>query len=193
MAFLGPRIDEVATINSSLTAEEFAKLSDGAWPMELVQGQVITMPPPKPRHGQICARICFLLQQFLESHPVGQILSNDSGVITERDPDTVRGADVAYYSYKSVPKGPLPDQWLQVPPELIFEVLSPDDRWSEVQAKVDEYLRAGVQVVCVVDDQMRHIHAFRPDRPAQRLQASDELTIPDLLPESRLPLAKIFQ
>ena len=35
----------------------------------------------------------------MDEHDLGHVLSNDSGVITERDPDTVRGADISFYSY----------------------------------------------------------------------------------------------
>src|SRR5262249_54647298 len=108
----------MATVNSLMTAEEYAKLPNSGSPDELVQGQVITMPPPKPRHGEICVQIAYLLRRFLDDKPIGRVLGNDSAVITERDPDTVRGADVAYYSYQRVPKGPLPNEWLSVAPEL---------------------------------------------------------------------------
>jgi Uma2 family endonuclease len=168
-------------------------MPDTDWPTELVQGQMIAMPPPKPRHGQLRARIIYLIQRLLEDNPLGQVLGNDSGVITERNPDTVRGADVAFYSYQRVPKGPLPNTWLSVAPDLVFEVLSPEDRWSEVQTKVDEYLQAGVQVVCVVDDGMSTIHVFRNDNPAQVLRSADELSIPNILPGFNIPLRRIFE
>ena len=134
----------MATITSLLTAEEYARLPDPGHPTELIQGQVISRPPPMPRHGELCAQIVYLLRRFLEDHPLGRVLSNDSGVVTERNPDTVRGADIAYYSFQRVPKGPLPDGLLSVAPELVFEVLSPEDRWREVHVKVAEYLHTGV-------------------------------------------------
>lgn len=78
-------------------------------------------------------------------------------------------------------------------PELIFEILSPDDRWSEVQTKVDEYLQGGATVVCVVNDEIRNIHVFRADRPGQMLRANDELTLPDILPGFAIPVQRIFE
>ena len=89
------------------------------------------MNMPRPRHGQICARIVYLLERFQEDHPLGHVVSNDCGVVTEHNPDTVRGADVAFYSYGRVPPGPLPRGYLTVVPELVFEVRSPTDRWRE--------------------------------------------------------------
>ena len=134
----------------------------------------------------------YLLLRFLEDYPLGHVLGNDSGVVTERDPDTVRGADVAYYGYQRVPKGPLKDGLLAVAPELVFEVLFPDDRWREVHVKVAEYLHAGVLAVCVVDDSTHSVHVYHGSRPSQVLGISDEFTLPEVLPELRLPIARFF-
>ncbi|HWE38180.1 MAG TPA: Uma2 family endonuclease, partial [Isosphaeraceae bacterium] len=103
----------MATIAAAgLTAEQFGRRPDPGYPEELVRGTIVPMPPPRPRHGQICGEAYFLLRQAAEEHDLGHVVCNDSGVITERDPDTVRGADVAFYSYDRVPKGPLPDGYL---------------------------------------------------------------------------------
>lgn len=109
-----------------MTADEYAALPDPhGYPTELIKGNLITRAPPRPRHGQIGARVAYLLQRYLEAHNFGQVLTNDSGVVTERDPDTVRGADIAYYSFERVPKGPLPSGLLDVAPNVVSEVLSP--------------------------------------------------------------------
>ena len=69
---------------------------------------------------------------YAEEHDLGRVMSNDSGIITERDPDTVRGADVAYYSYARLPKGPLPAGYGPEVPELVIEVRSSGDSWREI-------------------------------------------------------------
>src|SRR5437763_12700644 len=121
------------------------------------------MPMPRPRHGEICARTVRILGNRAEEGDLGRVLSNDTGVVTERGPDTVRGADVSFYSFARVPKGPLPDRYLDTPPDLVVEVLSPSDRWLKVLAKVAEYLDAGTTVVLVLDDQRRLAHLYRAD------------------------------
>src|SRR5581483_10520332 len=134
-----------------LTAEEFLRLPSDGRPKELVRGRIVHMNVPKPRHGQICSKVDRILGNFADERNLGHVVSNDSGVRTERGPDTVRGADVAYYSYSRVPPGPFPDDYLTVVPELVFEIRSPTDRWSAILAKVAEYLEAGITVVCVLD------------------------------------------
>ena len=97
------------TAPTLLTAAEFARRPDPGHPEELVRGRIVPMPPPTRRHGQICSQVRSIFSgNFFEDHDLGHVVSNDAGVITERGPDTVRGADVAFYSYNRVPKGPLP-------------------------------------------------------------------------------------
>ncbi len=184
----------MATGTSLMTAEEYADLPDPhGYPTELVKGVLITMAPPRLRHGEICLRIGHLLQSYLDDHPIGRATSNDSGVITERDPDTVRGADISYYSFERVPKGPLPAGLLEVAPDLVFEVLSPSDRWSEVQVKVAEYLDTSVRAVCVVDDDTRSVHVFRPDQPMRVFKAADVFALPEILGEFRVKVERFFE
>jgi Uma2 family endonuclease len=180
-------------VETLLTAEEFARLPDSGFLEELVKGKVIRMTPPRPYHGFICLRVGRLLASYVEAQDLGYVLSNDSGVITERSPDTVRGADVAYYSYKRVPKGSLPyEEYLAVAPELVVEVLSPDDRWSKALAKAAEYLSAGVEVVVVVDPKRRVVHVFEQDQPVRILSDQDDLTLQTLLGDFRVPIGQLF-
>ncbi len=175
-----------------LTAEEYWRLPDDGRPTELVRGRVVPVNMPYPRHGEICAQAVYLLRRYLDEHSVGRVVSNDSGVVVERDPDTVRGADVAYFSFQRVPPGPLPRAYLDVVPELIFEVRSPSDRWRDVLTKVGEYLRAGVTVVCVLDETTRRALVFHAEQGPRTLTADEELTFPDVLPEFRVPVGRFF-
>jgi Uma2 family endonuclease len=181
------------TTPALLTAEEFAKRPDPGYPEELVRGRVVPMPMPMPRHGEICNRAGRILGNYAEERDLGRVLSNDTGVITARGPDTVRGADISYYSYARVPKGPLPDRYLDVPPDLVVEVLSPSDRWPKVLAKVAEYLDAGTTVVLVLDDERRLAQVFRADGTTRLLGADDELSIPDVLGDFRVKVGRFFE
>lgn len=176
-----------------LTAEEFARLPDNGRLSELVRGRIVEMNMPAPRHGQVCSKVDRIIGNFAEEHELGHVVTNDSGVITKRDPDSVRGADIAFYSYARVPKGPFPAGYLAVPPELVFEVRSPDDRWKMILIKVAEYLEAGVSVVCVLDPEPETIHVYYADKPECILQAADELALPEVLGDFRVPVRRFFE
>jgi Uma2 family endonuclease len=164
-----------------LTAEAFAERPDPGYPEELVRGRIVPMSVPDRRHGQVCSNSLFLIRSYVDSHELGHVLCNDAGVITERNPDSVRGADVAYYSYGRLPRGPLPRSYGPEVPELVVEVRSKNDKWPKVLAKVAEYLDAGVSAVVVLDDERRTAQVFTADG-TRFLGPDDELTIPEVLP-----------
>src|SRR6185369_12119173 len=164
-----------------LSAAEYVQLPDPGVPTELVRGRVVEMDVPAPRHGEICANITTLINPHVRGRGMGRVVSNDGGILTERDPDTVRGGDVAYYSYARVPQGPLPAGYLDVVPELVFEVRSPTDRWSRLIAKAAEYLEAGVTVVCLLDQVSETVQVYRAEELPRTLHGDDELHLTDIL------------
>ena len=183
----------MATADKLMTAEEYSQLPDLGYPSELVKGRIVQMNVPQSRHGQVCARATYLLARFSDDHELGHVLSNDSGVITQRDPDTVRGADVSFYSYKQVPKGPIERGYLKVAPEVVIEVLSPDDRWPKVWAKIGEYLEAGVCVVCVLDPKASSARLHRADGDVEMLDGDETLRLPELSASFAEPVSRFFQ
>jgi Uma2 family endonuclease len=176
-----------------LTAEEFAARPDPGFPAELVRGRIVPMPIPKPRHGELCNKAGRVFGNFAEHRDVGRVLCKDTGVIIECGPDTVRGADISFYSFARVPKGPLPDRYLDVPPDFVVEVLSPNDRWPKVLAKVAEYLDAGTTAVLVLDDERRLAHLYCPDGTTILFGSEDELTIPELFGDFRVKMGRFFE
>ncbi len=176
-----------------LSAEEFARRRDAERPEELVRGRIVLMPMPKPRHGYLCNKAGRLLGNYCEEHHLGWVFNNDTGVVTERGPDTVRGADVAFYSYARLPEGDLPDRYPDVAPDLILEVLSPSDRWPQVLAKVAEYLAAGSTVVVVLDDSRRIAHVFFADSTTRMLGVEEELALPGVLEGFRVEVRRFFE
>ncbi len=183
----------VATDEKLLTADEFWALPESRRPMELIRGRISYMNVPGPRHGQMCGRMVQILMNFVDEHKLGHVLCNDSGVVTERDPDTVRGMDVSFYSYSRLPKGPLPAKYVGVVPELVVEVRSPDDRWSRILKKISEYLEAGVTSVCVLDPKTETARVYTADEMEQIVAGDEELTFPNILPGFAVPVRRFFE
>jgi Uma2 family endonuclease len=153
----------MATVSTRLlTAEEFSRLpqpADGS-KQELVQGVVITMPPPGGRHGVCCLKIGRKVGNFVEEHHLGTVTCNDAGFIIQRDPDTVRGPDIAFWSRDRLTE--IPAGYIAVPPDLAVEVVSPDDHFARVHRKATQYLKSGVRLVWVVDPEDRSLTVYRP-------------------------------
>jgi Uma2 family endonuclease len=186
---------ETLTAETLMTAEEFAKRPDPGCPEELVKGRIVRMAPPNRRHGEVCSQTAHLFRLFVDKYKLGRILINDSGIITKRDPDTVRGADIAYYSYARMPKGPVPPDYGEGAgaPELVVEVRSPGNSWRDIQIKVGEYISAGVLYVVVLDPGNETAHLFGVDDPPRILGSDDELTIPAILGDFRERIGRFFE
>jgi Uma2 family endonuclease len=155
----------MATVTQTklLTAEEFMAAELGEGKFELVRGEIVEMPPAMPEHGVVCASITAILWNYSREVRHGFPLSNDSAVVTERNPDTVRGADVCFYSYARWPRANVGNSLPPVAPDLAVEVVSPGNRPGASLKKVLEYLEAGVALVWAVYPKRRQIVMYRPN------------------------------
>ena len=176
-----------------LTAEEYGRLADDGRVTELVRGRIVELNRPFTSHGYLVYRVAMLLGQFVDQHRLGRIVTGDAGVVTQRDPDTVRGPDVAYYSYQRIPPGPLPDEYWPASPELVVEVRSRNDRWKDVLQKVAEYLSANVLTVVVIDPVPKRVHLYAADNEATIVNSTDLLTFPDVLPGFEVVVDRLFE
>jgi len=186
---------EMKTATPNLTAQEFAEWvhrpeNADKW-FELVRGEVIELPPPMKRHGAVCMNTGWLLGGYTRQRGKGYLTGNDSGVILEHDPDTVRGPDVALYEDAQT-FAELHPKYGEIPPRLAVEVLSPNDRADRVQRKVTDYLRNGVDMVWVIDPEARTVTVYRPDKGPRVYEEHEELDGEDVLPGFRCRVADFF-
>jgi Uma2 family endonuclease len=182
-----------ATQARLMTAEEFAELPDpeDGSQQELVNGVVITMPPPSFYHGQVCSKIDRKIGVFIEANQLGWITCNDSGVILTRQPDTVRGPDLAFWSRQRMPEPPrtgYPD----ISPDLVVEVLSPSNVFPQILRKVQQYLRAGTREVWIVVPEDHSVTVCRPGQEQVILSNGETLSGGDILPRFSCLVAELF-
>jgi Uma2 family endonuclease len=182
----------ITTPQKLLTAEEYRLLPDDGQRTELVRGVVVVMNLPGFRHGEVCGNVYHYVDTFVRQQKLGRTLCNDSGIITQRDPDTVRGADVSFYSFQRVPRGVSPVGYAGASPEIVFEVVSPWNTRAAVRRKTAEYLEAGINVVCVVDPQYQTVNLHYRERPDENLQGEALLTFADL-PGFSVQVQKFFE
>jgi Uma2 family endonuclease len=99
-------------------------------------------------------------------------LCNDPGLLLSRDPDTVRAPDLAYYR-ENVRLEEISPGLAKRLPDLVVEVLSPSDRLGMVMRKVQQYLRAGIAMVWVVDGESRNVTVYRAGREPRVLEENE--------------------
>ncbi|MCK6483427.1 MAG: Uma2 family endonuclease [Phycisphaerae bacterium] len=160
---------------------------------ELERGEVIRLSPGGLDHGRPAMNIAFLIEAWARQARRGRVYTNETGVVTQRDPDTVRGADVAYFSYERLPRETRPRGFATVAPELIVEVVGKSQGSGKMVEKAGEYLRMGVDRVWIVNPDTRTVHVFRPDAEPQRFGEADTLADGAVLPEFSCGVAEIFE
>ena len=180
------------TAEALMTAEEFGNRPDPGHPEELVRGRIVLRKYADLRHGMVCGNVLGRFDPVVRAEDLGRLIAL-SGIVTERDPDTVRGVDVSFYGYDRMPRGPIPEGYADAMPEWAVEVVSAFDRWADVLAKVAELLTVGVGTVVVLDPDPRTAHVFGADEPPLTLDAEDELTLPGVLDGFRMVVGRFFE
>ena len=118
--------------------------------------------------------------------------TGEVGIYTHRNPDTVRDADVFYISNERALRL-TSHSYMDVAPELIVKVMSPDDRWSDVTDKLEEYFEIGVRVVLVAQPPRRKIFVYRSLIQIDILNETDTLTLEEILPGFSVPVSALFE
>lgn len=181
----------MSSTSTLITADEFSSMVHER-PSELIRGEVVEMTNPGSLRGQVCSNASFLLQTWsrLQQTP-WNVIGNDAGVLTERNPDTVRGPDVYVIRHDRLPGGVIPSGHMTVAPELCVEVMSPTDRWRDIHSKVGDFFQAGVLEVWVIDPMKRRIHLFQGDDEPVVLGVGDRVRS-DNLPNLTIEVQEFF-
>jgi Uma2 family endonuclease len=178
-----------------MTAEEFFEFCNRPENrdrhFELEEGEVVEMPQPGERHGLVCANVTWVLSSYVRQRRKGYVVSHDTGLILQRDPDTVRGPD--HMLYDDVRRYDDPDpKYCARPPKLVVEVVSPTDRWLKVLRRITRFLDYGIPLVWVVHPEERSVVVYRPNQLPRGLDENEELTGEDILPDFRCRVADLF-
>jgi Uma2 family endonuclease len=185
----------MATATRLMTAEEFYEFAnlpenrDRCF--ELVRGEVVEMSRPGKRHGLVCGNTVRILGNYTVQRRKGYVCSNDTGVVVEHDPDTVRGPDVLLFEdaehYEQVEL-----KYGEQPALLAVEVLSPNDSMGKVNRRIREQLRFGTRLVWLLDPEARNVTVYRPGQEHYLVEEGEELTGDDVLPDFRCRVAEFF-
>jgi Uma2 family endonuclease len=176
--------------DSLMTGEELLRRPD-LNPCELVNGRVVPTMATGDEHAEVEYELGMRLRAYGKETQRGRAVGGEVGIYIRRNPDTVRAADVIFISRERDLR-PRAKGYFEIAPELIVEVLSPDDRMSRVKDKLRDYFSAGVQVVWVVDPASHRILVYHSLTDVTILDDKKILTDEELLPGFSLPIADLF-
>jgi Uma2 family endonuclease len=172
-----------------VTADEFERAVREDDRCELVEGRVVPMTTVSLSHARTVIRIGALLDAHVRSHRIPVFVAAELGC--KLSMRTVRAPDVAIVRRERVST---PDErgFLNGPPDVAIEVVSPGDRPREIDEKVSEYLASGTPLVVVIDPEQQDCRVFRPDVPSITLGSEDALDLGGVVPGFSCCVAEIF-
>jgi Uma2 family endonuclease len=190
---------ELVPSSGPMTIDELLALPQDAWMYELVEGRLVRMPASGGEASNIAIRLAIALGGFVEAHDLGRVTGADGEYDLTQPGDAAETAlapDLAFVLAERVPPRTSPEYrraW-HLAPDLVVEVVSPNQYRPEMAAKVQRYLVAGVRLVWVVWPRYEQVDVWRPgaDQPAQTLGIGGTLDGLDVLPGFTYPLGRLF-
>ncbi len=167
-----------------LTADEFLELCQRRLVKgELIKGVIQETVSANGEHGEIATAVIFAFGSHVRPNRLGRVTGTDAGVLLERNPDTVREPDVAYFSAETLPLDVKVRGFYEVVPDLVVEVVSPNDRPREIADKVAMWLSHGVRLVWAVYPAARTVAVHTSESPSIIYTEDDELDGGEVLPD----------
>ena len=176
-----------------LTADDLLRLDSQGVKGELIRGVLYERMPAGLEHGKEVVNVAGELRSFIKPRRLGTIVASDSGVWLERDPDTVREADVAFISAERLPLALRVQGYAEVVPDLVVEIVSPSDSRRAVAEKVQMWLDYGVRLVWVAWPDSRTIDVHPAGGPVTTLTERDTLDGGAVLPGFAMPVREVFE
>src|SRR5712692_2649663 len=141
------------------TAADVARFPDDGYRYEIWHGELVRMAPAGGRHGECEANLVAALRQ--QTRTLGRVYTGDTGFVLREDPDELVSPDVAFVRHDRLP--PLAERisYLRVVPDLVVEILSPNDAEADVRAKLKTYLDVGVPLIWIVDPRQQTVEEVR--------------------------------
>ena len=158
-----------------LTADDLLRLHGKGVKGELVRGVLRETRSAGGKHGEIAMMLGAVLVNHVLPRQLGRVAGSDAGIRLEREPDTVREPDIAYISAETLPLDVEVHGYYEIIPDLVVEIVSPNDPPLEVAERVAMWHGYGVPLVWTVHPMPRVIAAHPQDGPALIYTEDDTL------------------
>lgn len=182
----------MATMSLPTTAAELELMPYARGRYELIRGELIQLSPAGRQHGNIGFEFARQFSNFVKAHHLGEVYLAETGFILNREPDTVRAPDFAFIRKARLAEIEGVTGYIPIPPDLAMEVISPTDRYTEVNQKTQDWLLFGVRVVIVINPRNQETAVHRPDVTPVILNADATLELPEIVPGWSMALGELF-
>jgi Uma2 family endonuclease len=175
------------TPKTLMSIEEFTALPNDGMLHELNEGELISMPPPKLRHGKCQLKLGSALLTFAGSLDLGEVYT-EAGY--RLNPNTVRAPDVSFVRKSRLQDA---DEYFLGGPDLAVEVISPGDDAADLREKIQQYLTAGTSLVWVIYPRTQQVEVHTAGKITRIFGLDDDLEAPELLPGFKISVRTILE
>jgi len=162
----------MATIQETLFSyKDINNLPGGSY--EIIKGERIDMTPTGFIHGEWEFKFAQALTDALKQY--GSVAVGEVGILINKSPLKIRSADVVFISHEK--KTGNDAGILEVAPELVVEILSPSDNFSDMEEKIRDYFSIGVEKVIVFSPETKKVSVYSLNGKVEFLQLSDEIEV----------------
>ena len=182
----------MATTTQLMTAEELLDMPDDGFRYELVRGELIKKMGTGLEHALISDNCYGNLGNYVKRHNLGRILTASFGYRLGYDPDIVRIPDLAFVRRERLEAVGVITGYFPSAPDLAIEVISPNDRYPDVEGKLSDYFASGTPMVVVLEPRTRTAKVYRSPTDVVVLTEADTLDGGDVVPGWRMPVSEIF-
>ena len=189
----------MSTVTKKLTFEDWLSLPETKQRYEIVDGVMIVPPGPNVDHQVIMQRVNVRLAAFVEAQGLGLVVPAPLDVLVQRDPLRTRQPDVLYLNAdrtgireRSDYKGM---NFLETPPDLVVEVLSPSNTRSEMRNKLRDYQQIGAYECWLVSPEAETVEIINltgEEPQSAAVFGVDEMFHSDLLEGFAMDLGAVF-
>lgn len=190
---------EVTAKSEHMTLDEFVRANDEEGSFELINGERIPVMPTALEPNLFMNLMLFILQTYCKQHKLGKVSAEQTFVLLYDESNWVTGSripDILFVSalrwkeyMRNAPD--LRSRPLVMTPDLVVEIMSPTDRYKDVENKAELYLQDGVKIIWVVDVVKRRVRVFKGNI-ITKLGDGDTLTGEDIIPGFTLDLTQFF-
>ena len=183
----------MATITENIVSpDDLLTITDRPMP-ELVDGQLVERPLMGQKSDALAARLLIWIGPLVEQLGLGLVNgAQGSYQIFPDDPKKIRIPDISFIRSDRLPPGGPPEGHGRTVPDLVVEVISPNDMAEDLIAKIEDFLRAGVPLVWVLSPRSRVVYVYRKDGLLSLLRTGDTLDGEDILPGFQVEVDRLF-
>ncbi len=180
----------MVNIIGQLSLKEFLSLPEGDVYYEFVDGQAVPKVSPKFFHSTLQIALGLLIREWCKGK--GRVLPEWAILLKRQGKDWASLPDLTYISYERLSKSWKRNEACPAIPELVIEIISPDQTINEFEEKAKDYLTAGVSRVWVIDSEVMSIRVFLPDGSNQ-VYTDNTPIVDTLFPGLELTTRQIFK